>query len=838
MPPLSARTHIALGQTFLVITLILFAVFVGIVPDRLGALRESRAALAEALAVRSSGLIDQEALQRLERTLAVVVERNPDILSAALRRADGEAVVTIGDHAWDELPGNVSTDTQLLVPIWSTSEQWGQLELRYAPLSASGWTGIVRHPLAQLIAFLGLCAFLAFYFYLGRVLKHLDPSQAVPPHVRSALDTLAEGLIVVDLKENIVLANQAFASLVGCDPDALLARRASRFAWITPEGSPVPESELPWRKALEEGSPQRNGMLHLIDAESKRRTFIVNCSPVLGAGNEHNGVLISLDDVTQLEENKAELERAKEDAESANRAKSEFLANISHEIRTPMNAVLGFTDLLRRGYDKNESDRRKHLDTLRSSGEHLLQLINDVLDLSKVESGQVEMERMECAPHRLIRDVAKVLAVKAQEKGISLELDADGPVPEHVTCDPTRLRQIVTNLVSNAIKFTDKGRVRVVMRLAAGEGEPRFAIDVIDSGVGIAEDKLDSIFDAFVQADSSITRRFGGTGLGLAISRRYARLMGGDVVARSEVGRGSVFTVTVEPGPLDGVRMLEPREALAAEEAGVADVATWAFPASRVLVVDDGEENRELVRLVLEEAGIEVEGAENGEVGVAKAQRERFDVILMDMQMPVMDGYTAASLLRRKGVQLPIIALTADAMKGFEQKCREAGCTGYLTKPIDIDLLLATLAELLGGRRVQVETPPTPPGAPLAAEPAAASDAPAGPPLVSRLASGGPRMRATIAKFAERLHEKLKEMDASWARRDFEELAALAHWLKGSGGTVGFDVFTEPARTLEALAKARDEAQVEAVLEELHGLAARLAVPEENAPAPARRAAS
>ncbi len=839
MRRLSARSHIGLGQTSLVVTLLLVAFSVGLVPDRVGVLRDSRIALAEAIAVNSAGLLVQEDLPRLDATLTLVVARNADLLSAAVRPVDGEAVVTIGDHAWPELTDGLSTDRQIQVPIWSGKERWGQVELRFAPLTASGWLGMVQHPLVPLIAFMALSAFVAFYFYLGKVLKHLDPSQAVPAHVRSALDTLAEGLMVIDLKENIVLANQAFASILGRTSAELIGQRASKLAWVTPDGAPFSETEFPWTKALQYGSLQRNDVLHLHDTESKRRTFMVNASPVFSSGGKYGGVLVSLDDVTQLEAHKVELRESKENAEAANKAKSEFLANMSHEIRTPMNAILGFADVLRRGYDRSEPERQRYLNTIHSSGEHLLLLINDVLDLSKVESGNLEVERIPLAPHVLIREVTTVLGVKAQEKGISLEFDVDGVIPETIQSDPTRLRQIVTNLTGNAIKFTRQGAVRVLLMLTSKAEGRLLAIDVSDDGVGIPQDKLGSIFDPFVQADSSVTRSFGGTGLGLSISRRLARLMGGDIVVRSEVGKGSVFTVTIDPGPLDSVKLLQPQEALATiQEAGSGSEVTWQFPPARVLVVDDGEENRDLVKVVLQDVGLEVEGAENGRVAVDKARRGRYDLILMDMHMPEMDGYTATRVLRQAGLQSPIIALTADAMLGFEQKCLAAGCTGYLTKPINIDLLLQTLAKPLGGQRVKAQGPPVSASAPVSPRSAPVDSpvgpkspqdfSPDGPPVVSRLAAHSPRMRATLATFARRLDEKLNEMDASWAQRDFKRLAELAHWLKGSGGTVGFDAFTEPAKTLEGLAKAGTADGIEATLRELRGLAGRLVVPDEH----------
>ena len=408
----------------------------------------------------------------------------------------------------------------------------------------------------------------------------------------------------------------------------------------------------------------------------------------------------------------SQLRQAKQTAEAASRSKSEFLANMSHEIRTPMTAILGFAEILLAEGDVSRAppERMEAISTIARNGKYLIELINDILDLSKIESGKLVAERVNCSPWQIVAEVASLMRVRSNAKGLPLVVHQDGPIPETIRTDPTRLRQILINLVGNAVKFTEVGEVRLVTRLLDGD-QPRLQFEVIDTGIGMTEAKIEKLFEPFVQADSSTTRKFGGTGLGLTISRRLAELLGGDIIVHSAVGKGSSFAVTLATGPLDGVALLN-HPSVTELPAQPIDTPNAHQPLPlncQLLLAEDGPDNQRLISVVLKKAGADVTVADNGQVAVdlvnaAKAEGRPFDLILMDMQMPVLDGYEATKKLRAEGHTGPIIALTAHAMKEDRAKCLEVGCDDYATKPIVRKTLVEMVAQYVDGRGQTMET--------------------------------------------------------------------------------------------------------------------------------------
>jgi signal transduction histidine kinase/ActR/RegA family two-component response regulator len=412
-----------------------------------------------------------------------------------------------------------------------------------------------------------------------------------------------------------------------------------------------------------------------------------------------------------LRQNEA-LRQARAQSEAATESKSMFLANMSHEIRTPMTAILGFLDVL---LDESiaPEERANLRRAIRRNSEHLLALINDVLDLTKIEAGGMRVESVPTDALRVVVDCITALRPAARERGLEMHAVLHGPVPSVVHTDPHRLKQILVNLLGNAIKFTSHGGIQVDISREEGHARPRIEDDgstpqmqhhrlriaVTDTGIGIEPGKVPALFKPFIQGDDSMTRRFGGTGLGLAISRRLARMLGGDIHVVSEPGRGSVFVVEIGTGPIDGVPMVSRLPEEDATQAPPSPETRKRDRVVRVLVAEDGEDNRRLVTHHLSKAGMETSIATNGveAIDLALASRhsgDPFHLVLMDMQMPELDGYEATRRLRQEGWRGPIVALTAHAMSGDRERCLEAGCDEYLAKPIDRRRLLEIVQRL------------------------------------------------------------------------------------------------------------------------------------------------
>ena len=853
------KFQIAFGLTTIVVSCLMLLVLLGFGPNPDHATLLGRQRLCEAIAINSSIHITQNDLQRIDGLISAMIARDPDLLSAVIRPSNGDRMIEIGDHQVE------AANALVIVPLMAGSEKWGDIELRFSPLQSDSPSAILASPWARLIAVAAVLCFGLFSLFLAFTLRQLDPQKAIPKRVQFALDNIAEGLLVTDRKGRVLLANESFASWIGKRPEALIGKDATRFPW-TALDSKSPRRAFPWLLALDQQAAQPNTPVNMSHCDGRSLSLIAHASPLLGSDGHYRGVLTSFEDVTVLEQHRAELSQAKDEADEANRAKSEFLARMSHEIRTPMNSILGYTDVLRRGVVENDEQRREHLATIHNSGEHLLALINDILDLSKIEAGKMQLESVEVSPLHLISQVVSVLRIKAEEKGIFLRSEFPTKLPASIMTDAVRVRQVLINLVGNAIKFTEEGGVRIVTRLESAQ-PPRLAVDVIDTGIGISPDALQTIFDPFSQADTSITRQFGGTGLGLCISVQLAEKLGGNLSVTSELEIGSVFTLTLDPGPLENAEWIDGEAIdatqLAANESQPRPDDLAPLSPARILIVDDSESNRQLIGLYLSRSGTEVLSAKNGAEAVQMASKEAFDVILMDMHMPVMDGFTATRILREQGYTSKILALTADVMNDDERICREIGCDGFLAKPISMERLHRTLAGILGtqptrqlanttcsdehngreetGAAGSSHRSPLPAASHVArqnlatehthleasilqdlddlrevAEPAS--------PIYSALPTDDAEFYEIVDNFIRRLGCQLQAMRDAVAAENYDEIAELAHWLKGAGGTVGFDEFTAPARRLGDSAKARESVGVEQHMRQVEALARRIQI--------------
>jgi len=502
----------------------------------------------------------------------------------------------------------------------------------------------------------------------------------------------------------------------------------------------------------------------------------------------------------EREEIAQDLERAVAREMSANRYKSEFLANMSHELRTPMNAIVGYAELLSRpNVDRHKQDT--WIKNIRRSTNYLLNLVNDVLDLSKIEAGQMTIEKESCDLVDAVSEVLNLLRVPAEEKLVRLEAEYDGPIPETIETDPIRFKQILINLVGNAIKFTPKGSVTVRLGMEDREsGGKVLRVRVVDTGIGIAPEAVTELFQPFAQVHARRDPRFGGTGLGLQISRHLARLLGGEIEVQSQVDVGSTFTLVLPLRAIDVGRVTSPPRPRA--EAGPAPspaAPSSLLEGSRILIVDDSPENVEVLRFLLSEAGSSCEAAENGALGVkaamsAQSQGHPFDAILMDMNMPVLDGFEATRQLIQRGVSSPIIALTAFAMADDKERCRQAGCVDYVTKPVVPHSFFATLTRHVKVRRVDAR-PPDEEAFSLAKN---------------------PRFAPLIARYVASFPELIERLKADFRDGRSDDVRTQVHRLRGTASNYGFpDISHTAGRCEDAIRSGQAREVVERELDEL-----------------------
>ncbi|MEJ8800568.1 ATP-binding protein [Pontibacter sp. H249] len=546
-----------------------------------------------------------------------------------------------------------------------------------------------------------------------------------------------------------------------------------------------PLEEMPVIKALSGTSSTVDN----IEIRNQDNSILLSetASPVYNSKQEIVYAIATFDDITNRKKEEFELKQAKQAAEDSSLAKERFLANMSHEIRTPMNAILGFTNLLHRS--PLDTEQQQFVEAIRSSGENLLTIINDILDVSKIQAGMMQLEAIPFGLKSLFESLQVLLQNIARDKGLKLTVNCQENIPWLLIGDPVRLTQIMYNLIQNAIKFTSKGGVSVDVRVKEqAQDQSWIEISVSDTGIGISQDKLDSIFERFSQATTTTTREFGGTGLGLTIVKSLVELQGGTISINSTLGKGSVFTVLIpyKNASEDDIILYSEQSHL--EEGTIQRKL-------HVLVTEDNLLNQKLAFRVLSDMGFTVEIASNGSeaVELLKAGRH-FDVVLMDIQMPVMDGYEATTLIREKlNMNVPIMAMTAHAMSGEKEKCLAFGMNDYLSKPFKAKELQSKIYMLLGADAILLE-----------GEHPAAVSAPAIYDLAYLMNMAGGNIdfvKEMVNLFLTHTPVELGKLKNAMNHADLIQVAEIAHKLKSSVGMMGIKSMEEALKQLEQNAK-------------------------------------
>jgi len=633
--------------------------------------------------------------------------------------------------------------------------------------------------------------------------------------IRLLLESTAEAIYGVDMEGDCTFANPACARLLGYrHPDELLGRNMHQLMHHTcADGSPYPAESCPLCRTLrgQEGVHHDDEVFWRQDGSFFAAEYW--SYPQLHDGEVVGGV-VTFFDVTERKRAEEDLRQASVVAEAATRAKSEFLANMSHEIRTPMNAAIGMLYLLQQ--TELSAQQKNYLDKAHTASAMLLKIINDILDFSKIEAGKLELEKVPFRLADVLADLTSVAAGTLGEKPIRLSVRSAPKVPDYLVGDPLRLGQVLLNLTSNAIKFTEKGRVEVsVEPVSAQNGEVVLRFLVADTGIGMVPEKQAALFNAFTQADTSTTRRYGGTGLGLAISSQMVKLMGGSILVASEPGEGSTFSFLARFQRLSADQRANACRPIQADPA--------AEPASgagiRILLVEDNPINQEVAKEILERRGVQVEVARNGAeaIDVLKGVRgaSPYQAVLMDVHMPVMDGLEATRRLRSDSAwdDLPIIAMTACALTRERTLCLEAGMNDQVNKPIDVDELFATLARWIGPDAEAVPKPVRPP-----IEAASLEGLPAVLPGIDlkraiRIVESAPLLKRLLISFGVENGNAGEELRGMLALGDLDSARRMVHTVKGVGGNLGAVELQEAALFLEGALRGEDPGTLAPALE-------------------------
>ena len=482
----------------------------------------------------------------------------------------------------------------------------------------------------------------------------------------------------------------------------------------------------------------------------------------------------------------------------SNEAKSAFLANMSHEIRTPLTAILGFAELSLDSC-QSMSEQQEVLKIIVRNSKHLLHIVNDILDLSKVEAEMLEIERTLFSPFQLLTEIDSLVRMQARNKGLEFSIDCQFPLPAQICSDPIRLKRILLNLTSNAIRFTQTGSVHI--KVSCNPDIRQMSFSVADTGIGLTDEQMKRIFNPFVQADIATSRKFGGTGLGLSLSKKLSEMLGGSLIVQSQLGAGSSFIVSVDTGCLQQIKLTnEVDSAITGAKTEV--LVEWANSLSgEILLVGDTPDNRQLLSMFLRNMGATVTVAENGKSAVDKTRAKTFDLILMDMQMPVMDGMETVSLLRKERYTGPIVALTANTMKEDRDRCLSVGFNNFIIKPVQRKHLYAVAAKYL--RAAEVEDINTKP-------------------ILSTLMEKEPEYADLVKQFISRLPGIINEFVTAFNKKDWIELKSVAHQLKGVGGGYGFPMLTEVAADIGVQLNKENYREIDVLIKKLQGFGIRI----------------